>query len=101
MRWPGLPSPLTGPSAIIAFALNGMIALLTALSFAEMSAAFPESGGTYTFAKKILSVRIAFAVGWVVWFASLGAAVLYALGFGAFAANRRSGHIAGPVPIQS
>jgi amino acid transporter len=37
---------VTGPSAILAFCLNGVIAVLTALSFAEMSAAFPESVGT-------------------------------------------------------
>jgi amino acid permease len=76
----------TGPSAIVAFALNGLIAVITALSFAELSCAFPQSGGTYTFAKKVLSVEAAFAVGWVVWFASIVAAVLYALGFGYFAA---------------
>ncbi len=76
----------TGPSAILAFALNGVIAVITALSFAELSCAFPQSGGTYTFAKKVLSVEAAFAVGWVVWFASIVAAVLYALGFGYFAA---------------
>ena len=76
----------TGPSAILAFALNGLIALATALSFAEMSSRFPESGGSYTFAKKLLSVETAFLVGWVVWFASVLAAVLYALGFGAFLA---------------
>ncbi len=82
----GTAFAVTGPSAILAFGLNGMIAVLTALSFAEMSAAFPESGGTYTFAKKVLSVRAAFMVGWVVWFASIVAAVLYAVGFGSFAA---------------
>ncbi len=75
----------TGPSAILAFALNGLIALLTALSFAEVSSKFPQSGGTYTFAKKVLSVEAAFTVGWVVWFASIVAAALYALGFGQFA----------------
>lgn len=80
----GAAFSVTGPSAILAFALNGIIALLTALSFAEMAAAFPESGGTYTFAKKVLNVRVAFAVGWVVWFASLVAAVLYALGLASF-----------------
>ena len=74
----------TGPSAILAFALNGVIALITALSFAELSATFPESGGTYVFSKKVLSIRAAFAVGWVVWFASIVAAVLYALGAGYF-----------------
>ncbi len=75
----------TGPSAILAFSLNGLIALLTALTFAEMATSFPESGGTYTFAKKVLSVESAFMVGWVVWFASIVAAMLYALGFGTFA----------------
>ena len=61
----GVAFSATGPGAMLAFALNGIIAMLTALSFAEMAAAFPESGGTYTFAKKVLNVRIAFAVGWV------------------------------------
>ena len=73
-----------GPAALVAFAVNGVIAVLTALSFAEMSTAFPESGGTYTFAKKVLSVEAAFGVGWIVWFASIVAAVLYALGFAAY-----------------
>ncbi len=71
---------LTGPSAILAFGLNGVLAVITAVSFAEMSTAFPESGGTYTFAKKLFSVRTAFAVGWIAWFAYIAAGVLYALG---------------------
>ncbi len=74
----------TGPAAILAFLLNGIIALMTALSFAEMASRFPESGGTYTFSKKVLSVDAAFSVGWVVCFASVVAAVLYALGFAHF-----------------
>lgn len=74
-----------GPSAVLAFALNGVIALLTAMSFAEMSSAFPENGGAYTFAKKVLSLRAAFAVGWTLWFAYIVAGVLYALGFASFA----------------
>jgi amino acid transporter/nucleotide-binding universal stress UspA family protein len=80
----GVAFAATGPSAVLAFALNGVIALLTALSFAEMSSKFPESGGTYTFARKVVSVEAAFTVGWVVWFASIVAAVLYALGFAHF-----------------
>jgi basic amino acid/polyamine antiporter, APA family len=82
----GASFAVTGPSAILAFALNGVIAMLTALSFAEVSSKFPQSGGSYTFAKKVLSIEAAFAVGWVVWFASIVAAVLYALGFARFAA---------------
>lgn len=81
----GVAFAAAGPATIIAFALNGAIALLTALSFAEMSSRFPESGGTYTFSRKVMSVEAAFTVGWVVWFASVVAAVLYALGFAHFA----------------
>jgi APA family basic amino acid/polyamine antiporter len=75
-----------GPGAIVAFAANGAVALITALSFAEISSAFPQSGGTYVFAKKVLSVRAAFAVGWVLWFAYIVAGVLYAVGFASYAA---------------
>ncbi len=74
----------TGPSASLAFALNGLIAVMVALSYAEMSSTFPESGGMYLFSKKVLSIESAFFVGWVVWFASVFAAVLYAIGFASF-----------------
>ena len=75
----------TGASTILAFALNGALAIMTALSFAEMASMFPESGGAYTFAKKVLTVRSAFGVGWVLWFAYIVAGVLYALGFAEYA----------------
>jgi len=83
----GVAFATTGPSAIIAFGLNGGIACLTAMSFARLATRFPESGGTYAYAKKVLSIEVAFVVGWVVWFASIVAGVLYALGFAAFAAE--------------
>jgi amino acid transporter len=91
----------TGPSAVLAFALNGVIALVTVLSFAEVSSKFPESGGTYTFAKRVLSIETAFVVGWIVWFASIVAAVLYAIGFAEFAvvaAHDLWRELAGPPP---
>ena len=80
----GVAFATTGPGAIVAFALNGAIAMLTALSYAELASRFPQSGGAYTYARKVLAVETAFAVGWVVWFASVVAAVLYALGFAVF-----------------
>lgn len=80
----GVAFSSAGPAALLALALNGVIAWLTAMSVAEISTAFPESSGAYTFAKKVLSVRAAFAVGWITWFAYIVAAVLYALGFAAF-----------------
>ena len=80
----GIGFRATGPSAILAFTLNGGIALLTVFSFAELAARFPRSGGTYAYARRVLTVEAAFAVGWVVWFASAVAAVLYAMGFAVF-----------------
>jgi APA family basic amino acid/polyamine antiporter len=73
-----------GPAAILAFFLNGLVAGVTAMTFAEISSTFPQSGGAYTFAKKVLNVRAAFAVGWVTWFAYIVAAVLYALSAASF-----------------
>jgi len=83
----GVAFETAGPGAILAFALNGGIAFLTAASFAELARRFPQSGGTYTYAKRVLPIEIAFVVGWVVWFASIIAGVLYALGFAVFAAE--------------
>jgi amino acid transporter len=74
-----------GPSALLALVLNAVVAGLTALCFAELAAAFPENGGVYAYARKILGLRPAFGVGWVLWFAHIVAAVLYALGFAEYA----------------
>ncbi len=74
-----------GPAAILAFALNGVVAFLTALAFAELATTFPENGGQYVYARRAFSVRAAFGVGWVMTFAHVVAAVLYALGFAAYA----------------
>lgn len=81
----GVAFNATGPSAIVAFGFNGLIAGLTVLTFAELASAFPESGGSYTFAKKVLSAEAAFIVGWVVWLASILASALYALAFASYA----------------
>ncbi|TVQ03309.1 MAG: amino acid permease [Balneolaceae bacterium] len=80
----GVAFAVSGPSTIFAFLINGFIAFLTVFSFSEMAVAHPQNGGIYTFSKKALSVQAAFGVGWVVWFASIVATVLYALGFGSF-----------------
>jgi amino acid transporter/nucleotide-binding universal stress UspA family protein len=80
----GVALSTAGPAAMVAFAANGVIALLTALSFTELASAFPHSGGAYAFAKRVLNVHTAFGVGWIVWFASVVAGVLYAVGFGVY-----------------
>ena len=80
----GVAFATAGNAAIVAFALNGGIAFLTAVSFARLASRYPESGGTYAYVKRVVSIEVAFIVGWVVWFASIVAGVLYALGFAVF-----------------
>jgi basic amino acid/polyamine antiporter, APA family len=80
----GIAYAEAGPAATLAFALNAVLAFAAAFSFAELATRFPENGGTYAFAKRVLSVRSAFAAGWVLWFAHIVTAVLYALGFATF-----------------
>ncbi|MCC5925080.1 MAG: amino acid permease [Bacteroidetes bacterium] len=81
----GVAFSVTGASAILAFLLNGFIAFIIAMSFAEMASRNPQNGGIYTYAKRALSIQLAFGAGWVVWLASIMASVFYALGFGVFA----------------
>ncbi len=76
---------VAGPSTLLAVVLNAALATLAALALAELGARFPRSGGPYVFAQRVLGVEAAFAVGWLVAFASLAAAAVFALGFARFA----------------
>ena len=76
---------VAGPSALLAVVFNAALAALAALALSELGARFPRSGGPYVFAQRVLGVEAAFAVGWLVAFASLAAAAVFALGFARFA----------------
>jgi amino acid transporter/nucleotide-binding universal stress UspA family protein len=76
-----------GPALLLAFLLNGLVALLTASSYAELGAAFPGAGGGYSWAREGLSPFFGFLSGWMSWFAQAVACSLYALVFGSFAAE--------------
>ncbi len=73
-----------GPALVLAFALNGIVTLLTAMVYAELGSAIPEAGGGYLWIKEGLPGSNAFLAGWMSWFAHAVAGALYALGFGAF-----------------
>jgi amino acid transporter/nucleotide-binding universal stress UspA family protein len=80
----GIAAGNAGPAALVAFGLNGVITLFTALSYAELSSAIPEAGGGYSFIKKVMPNSIAFTSGWMLWFAYIVACSLYAKGFGSY-----------------
>lgn len=76
---------LAGSAVIIAFLINGVITLFTAMVYAELGSAMPEAGGGYQWIREGLPRPNAFISGWMAWFAHIVAGSLYAVGFGAFA----------------
>lgn len=56
---------LGNPSTVLAFwVAGGVLSLFGALTFAELAAAFPRSGGIYVFLHEGLGPRAAFTFGW-------------------------------------
>ena len=78
----GNSARIAGPGGVIlTFALNGVIALFTAMSYAELSSAVPRAGGAYNFARIAFGRPTSFIAGWMEWFASSVAGSLYAVTF--------------------
>jgi APA family basic amino acid/polyamine antiporter len=66
-----------GPGVVISFALAGLVSLLAALCYAELSSAVPTAGSAYTYAYATIGEVFAWIIGWdlLLEFA-LGAAVV-------------------------
>ena len=78
----GIAIGQAGPGGILlAFALNGLIAIFTAMSFAELCSAMPAAGGAYAYVKKAFGGFIGYISGWMNWFALAVAGSLYAITF--------------------
>ena len=75
---------LAGSAVIIAFIINGIITLFTAMGYAELGSAMPEAGGGYLWVRAGLPRPNAFISGWMAWFAHIVAGSLYAVGYGSF-----------------
>ena len=43
----GIAAGVAGPGLLVAFFLNGLVALLTAMAYAELGSAFHDAGGGY------------------------------------------------------
>jgi amino acid transporter/nucleotide-binding universal stress UspA family protein len=81
----GIAAGVAGPALVLAFILNGIVTLFTAMAYAELGSAFPEAGGGYLWVKEGLGGAQGFLAGWMSWFAHAVAGSLYALAFGRFA----------------
>jgi amino acid transporter/nucleotide-binding universal stress UspA family protein len=80
----GIAAGVAGPALLLVFILNGFVALLTAMAYAELGSAIHGAGGGYLWIKASLPDPAGFLSGWMDWFAHAVACSLYALGFGAY-----------------
>jgi basic amino acid/polyamine antiporter, APA family len=55
---------VAGPAAVIALALLGVVVILMALPYAELSAAYPITGGPYSLPRRALGNFAGFLMGW-------------------------------------
>ena len=80
----GIAAGMAGPGLLLAFGLNGIVTLFTAMAYAELGSCFHDAGGGYLWVKSSLPHPNGFLSGWMSWFAHAVACSLYALGFGAY-----------------
>jgi amino acid transporter len=60
----GVAAKLAGPAVFIGFIIAGMIALLTAMVYAEFAAIIPKSGSAYIYTYTTFGELPAWVVGW-------------------------------------
>lgn len=81
----GISIGVSGSGGIlVTFALNGLIAICSAMAFAELSSALPAAGGAYSYVRQAFGGITGFISGWMNWFALAVAGSLYAITFSTY-----------------
>jgi APA family basic amino acid/polyamine antiporter len=76
----GIGIGVAGPGGILmAFALNGLLAFLSVMTYAELSSALPRAGAGYSYVQESIGGFTGFFCGWISWFAHAVAGSLYAI----------------------
>jgi amino acid transporter/nucleotide-binding universal stress UspA family protein len=81
---PGLAAEGAGPASAISFAIAGFVALLAALSLAELATGMPIAGGSYHCVNRALGGLFGSIVGWGMWTGLMFASAFYMIGFGQY-----------------
>jgi len=80
----GIATRVAGSAVIVAFVIAGIVALFNALSSAELASAIPREGGTYEYARRLLSPKVGFITGWFFVSSKMLESATLALAFGAY-----------------
>jgi APA family basic amino acid/polyamine antiporter len=75
---------IAGPALVISFGIAAFVALCNALSSAQLAMAFPRSGGTYEFGRRMLGPWVGYSAGWMFLVANTVGPGVIALAFGGY-----------------
>ncbi len=78
----GVASGIAGNAIWLSFVIGAVIALLTGLSYAELSSIFKRDAGEYDYVEHAFNKKLAFWIGLMVIFAGIVTSATVALGFG-------------------
>jgi Amino acid transporters len=81
---PGLAAEGAGPASALSFLIAGFVALLAALSLAELATGMPIAGGSYHYVNRALGGLFGSIVGWGMWTGLMFASAFYMIGFGQY-----------------
>jgi APA family basic amino acid/polyamine antiporter len=81
---PGLAAEGAGPASAISFLIAGFVALLAALSMAELATGMPIAGGAYHYVNRALGGLFGSIVGWGMWAGLMFGSAFYMIGFGQY-----------------
>lgn len=73
-----------GPAVSVSFALAGLACVLVGLCYAELAAAMPVSGSSYSYCRQALGLGPAWALGWLLFLEFSVGASLLAVGFAGY-----------------
>lgn len=78
----GFGLDIAGSGLVLVFILNFIVTIFTAMAYAELSSAFPDTGGGYLWVKEGLPQPVGFLAGWMSWFGHCIVTSFYVFGFG-------------------
>jgi len=81
---PAIAAEGAGPASSLSFGIAGFVALLAALSLAELATGMPISGGSYHYVNRGLGSFFGSIVGWGMWTGLMFASAFYMVGFGQY-----------------
>jgi len=80
----GLVVNIAGPGAIFSYAICAILVTFSGLSYATLASIFPEDGGGYLYAEKMLGKYPGYLAGWIMYIAQPIILSFVLLGFGIY-----------------